>query len=289
LSEITDDRKDSGPTQILNFKSWKFPSGEVGFRIDSEQLKNVSFQDASIVIDSQLTSSDSIIELFMAVDAIRRIRPYDVLFLNAPFLPYGRQDRVCSPGESFSLQVFKNLMDDLFFNNIFTIEPHSKVTIDKFRNLSVISKDHEFRNLFLENYSGELKDLLFVAPDKGAKERVENFAKGFPFFPTVFHASKVRNQLTGEIVGLSLEGNVENKDVVIFDDLVDGGRTFIELAKLLKEKKANKIYLLVVHGIFSKGYKELSELYDLVISTNSYRDLEKEQLPSNFKIINVWY
>jgi ribose-phosphate pyrophosphokinase len=86
-----------------------------------------------------------------------------------------------------------------------------------------------------------------------------------------------------------LEGNVENKDVVIFDDLVDGGRTFIELAKLLKEKKANKIYLLVVHGIFSKGYKELSELYDLVISTNSYRDLEKEQLPSNFKIINVWY
>ena len=59
---------------------------------------------------------------------------------------------------------------------------------------------------------------------------------------------------------------------MIVDDTCDGGRTFIELAKVLRARNAGKIELYVTHGIFSKGLKELSEHFDCIHSLNVWED-----------------
>jgi ribose-phosphate pyrophosphokinase len=67
------------------------------------------------------------------------------------------------------------------------------------------------------------------------------------------------------------------KEIVIIDDICDGGRTFIEIAKILKEEKKDiKISLIVTHGIFSAGLKELYEYFDMIVTTNSVIDVVKD-------------
>ena len=92
-----------------------------------------------------------------------------------------------------------------------------------------------------------------------------------------------------------------NKDVVIVDDICDGGATFINIAKEVKNQYKNvdkhcqgKIYLIVTHGIFSKGFKELSKYFDGVYCTNSYQDIGDyvsiygELEKTNVKQLNVF-
>ena len=78
----------------------------------------------------------------------------------------------------------------------------------------------------------------------------------------IIYAQKVRNSQTGEIVETRLEKEAIAQDCIIVDDICDGGRTFIELAKVLKSKGAKDIYLYVTHGIFSKGIEVLREHFN---------------------------
>ncbi len=77
---------------------------------------------------------------------------------------------------------------------------------------------------------------------------------------------------------------IEGYDCFIVDDICDGGRTFIELAKTLKEKGAEKIYLYITHGIFSNGFGDLSTYFEHIYTTNSFPAKGPEKLVS---VVNV--
>ena len=89
-------------------------------------------------------------------------------------------------------------------------------------------------------------------------------------------ASKIRDTKTGYITETKLQGEVRGRDVLIFDDICDGGRTFIELAKSLKAKGAKKISLYITHGIFSKGKDVLYNHIDEIICFNLISKGNKE-------------
>jgi ribose-phosphate pyrophosphokinase len=76
--------------------------------------------------------------------------------------------------------------------------------------------------------------------------------------------------LTGNITSLKLTGNVLGEDCVVIDDLCDGGFTFTQLGSMLREQGAKSLTLIITHGIFTKGTKELTELYDNIYTTNSF-------------------
>jgi ribose-phosphate pyrophosphokinase len=266
----------------IEFSSWKFPAGEIGFRItDPKSLENVR----GVCIESRLTNSDSFFELALAINALHTIDPSLIVTAHLPYLPYERQDRVCTEGESFSLEVFANMMETLNLDLATTLEPHSEKSMELFP-----SYVKELDALFVMGESiSEIinENTVFVAPDFGARERVTEVARSFGMDDKVFFAKKIRELSTGKITHLELEGDFAGKEIIIYDDLVDGGKTFIELAKLLKEKNVRKSHLVTVHGLFTKGVEELSNLYDTVITTNSYRDFSDVILPDNFKVIDV--
>ncbi len=112
------------------------------------------------------------------------------------------------------------------------------------------------------------KDVILVSPDAGANKKVLDFAKYWKFSEVV-RADKVRNVLTGKIESTKVySSHVSSKDFLILDDICDGGRTFIELAKELRKLTDGKIYLYVTHGIFSAGMDVFDGLIDKIYVSN---------------------
>ena len=92
----------------------------------------------------------------------------------------------------------------------------------------------------------------------------------------IITANKVRDMKTGNILRTEIPvlDQHDNIQYVIIDDICDGGRTFVELAKAIKEGRPTaKIYLVVTHGIFSAGYSQLGEYFERIYTTNSYKGI----------------
>lgn len=165
-----------------------------------------------------------------------------------PFLPYGRQDKAVSNDTTFALRIFINVIQE-FFEKISTFDSHSLINRDGFKSLDV--NDQVYTAL---NQSGAS---LVCFPDKGATTRGYDL-NGI----SSFNLEKKRDQSTGIIEGLvcPLPLDLTDKTILLVDDIADGGRTFIESAKLLYSMGAAHVDLYVTHGIFSQGIHILTEL-----------------------------
>lgn len=114
----------------------------------------------------------------------------------------------------------------------------------------------------------------------GARKKVEEFARKVGA-KGVICFDKTRELATGKITGMRCIDDLYygyNTKYMVLDDICDGGRTFIELAKLLPKPCSKE--LLVTHGIFSKGVDIVTDLYDHVYTTDSFR----QDLVSNDKL-----
>lgn len=125
---------------------------------------------------------------------------------------------------------------------------------------------------------------ILIAPDGGSLKKIYKLAEQIGYKGDIITCSKDRDKdgkLTKTIVPISPHYSDSLKDHIIIDDICDGGATFINIAKSLKERYANmndedmkgKIYLIVTHGIFSKGFKELARYFDGIYCTNSYSNI----------------
>lgn len=173
-------------------------------------------------------------------------------YLEIEYLPYARQDKEVSNNSTFALRTFAKLLNSLDFPGIFITDPHSETA------LKLINKSVPYFPNF-QQYTN--KETLYCFPDKGA---VEKYTTNCYLKNHYIYGLKVRNQLTGNITDYQLVGNPKDKDILIVDDICDGGGTFIQLTKLLKEKGARNVDLYVSHGLFTKGTKVL---YDVGIRT----------------------
>lgn len=222
----------------------------------------VPFETTSITIHALLKSSDDIMELMLLVDATRRLntsgkQPVLVLFL--PYIPYARQDRVCNEGESLSIQVMANMINSLGADIVFVEDPHSDVAPALINNCRIIGQ----LSCFFESVPQQYRDngVALVSPDAGAVKKVFALSQrsGLP----AVYATKHRNPETGEIFKTSVDlGPLRPKRFLIVDDICDGGRTFVELAKAIRENyhlTPVEVSLYVTHGIFSKGVKVLRD------------------------------
>lgn len=186
--------------------------------------------------------------------------------LVVPYLPYGRQDKDVANNLSFSLKTFKNVLYNANITRIETFDAHSKSDM-------VYSTEPTAFHQSLPKYD------VIAFPDKGAADR---YGSGVFKESTVVYFEKVRNQSTGDIIGLKLLGttNLENKTILIVDDICDGGMTFIKVAESLKFFSPKQVDLAVSHGLFSKG-KDC--LYKAGI-TNVYTTNSLLRNPEGFKV-----
>lgn len=252
-------------------KTFRFNAGETQVR-----LGPIPEGTTEIVVEADLNDSQTLVELLLTLDAINYLEYQGPVKLFLPYLPYSRQDRACAPGEAFALSVLVNCLvpylgaDDI----IKTWDVHSNVAQTLF--------DSKFEGVFqnvtaasLLSRLGFFEGVVFspstivIAPDKGAVERASQVQKSLGLSETVY-ATKVRNPDNGEILRTEVPEEVDyrGKNLLIVDDICDGGRTFIELAKVLKKYEPSRIDLYVTHGIFSKGFKVFEGLIDHLYVAN---------------------
>jgi ribose-phosphate pyrophosphokinase len=171
--------------------------------------------------------------------------------LYIPFLPYGRQDKPIANDTTFGLNTFLKIIAP-FYNRVYTYDAHSKHLLPS--NFVDIEPTSEIYDVLRE-----VRPDFICYPDHGSLIRYEHCV------PTGFHTvvlDKERDQLTGQITGLKISEqtyDLAGHSVLIIDDICDGGRTFIEAAKLLYSKDVASVYLYTSHGIYSKGLGVLEE------------------------------
>lgn len=243
---------------------FKFPGGEIGIRVDTQHVDPFQLT-LGTKIYAHMTASDDPITLMMLVDAMRRAG-FKRLSLKLYYVPYARQDRVGVPGESLSIHVLANTINQMGFDSVTILDPHSHVTSALFERVHVIEKKTLISHMRL-NIPWEKTTV--VAPDAGAVKSAFEVAKTFNAGDFMV-ANKVRDLATGEILRTDFHGDVKGKRLLIIDDICDGGRTFIELAKLIRPMEPARLELFVTHGIFSKGYDIMTEYFDRVYTTNSF-------------------
>lgn len=246
-----------GPGIQVEFKHWKFPGGESGVLLNLCKI-NDEFAD-SFLINWNYESDSEMMAVAQIVDAIRRDKFYNnaKLLLNLPYLPYARQDRVCSPGESHALKVFSTWLNSLKFDDVCVLDPHSYVAEALVDNMSFCSQEEMFKEyLWHMSLSGATGYDVLIAPDAGAAKKVEKcrqvHVEVYGSTPEILVAHKVRKE-GRVIVSLDVCG-LTGKRVCVIDDICDGGATFISLAECFNGShpvEPETLDLYVSHGIFS--------------------------------------
>jgi len=223
-----------------------FSGGEEHVNIEYQEQK----EDLPIIINSQITSSTELMRLLLTTDSLRRLYDNDIeLFI--PYIPYARQDRACQLGDSFSLEVFANIISSQKYSKVTVVDPHSPVSHELFKNINVITQER-----MIDGVNSRLRDIDYiVSPDMGASRKAKDWMYRWNYLGNqseLILATKKRNEL-GEIIATEVNcGDITGSKCLIVDDICDGGRTFTELAKVLRDKGSKEVYLYVTHGIFAK-------------------------------------
>ncbi len=129
-----------------------------------------------------------------------------------------------------------------------------------------------------KNHFKDLENLVIVAPDTGGVGRVKSFFRRMNTANkedskkhnySMANILKIRNE-NNEVEDMKLIGNVDNKNVLVVDDIYDSCGTIMEAGKLLRENGAKKLLAYAAHGIFTKGRKDLTNFFDIVMTSNTH-------------------
>lgn len=208
--------------------------------------------------------------------------------LYIPYLLGARSDRkFVTGGNSYLVNVLAPVINSLGFEEVTVMDVHSDVAAACIKNLTNVS------NTGLVNFL--LKDtgahnIVLVSPDAGAYKKVYDIAKYFKI-GNIVTAMKHRDIETGAITSteIHIPESLHYHDFLIVDDICDGGRTFVELAKAIEAAvpvKPVRKYLAVTHGIFSAGFETLNSHFQGIYCTNSYGDIPEKEY--NIKQLNVF-
>lgn len=254
----------------LQAKIFTFPSGsELGLKLLEEPRLRGTSSTVDVLITCRIKSSDDILKLLLATDALRRAGA-TCLHLLIPFLPYARQDRVMVEGEPLSIKVFADIINSQNYERVYVYDAHSDVGPALINNC-VNCTNHKFVKRVLD---GE-KDYFLVAPDAGALKKVAKLSEVLEYKQEIIFGSKVRDLATGKLTKFVLTSafpfTSKPRKYFIVDDICDGGATFVQIAETLRRiGGVESINLIVSHGIFSKGLPIRG--IDHVFTTNSFNE-----------------
>lgn len=274
----------------IKFTVSKFPDGQQ--TIDLTDTTSLHRYIDAVQIKTRLNSFKDLELLICAVAAIRNINSFPSsreIVLYIPYFLGSRSDRKFQEGGvNYLKQVICPIINSLNFSQVIVLDPHSDVLEACLDNFFGPSNNFDLVRYALEEEKIKGPNAVcLVSPDAGALKKVFNVAKYFNI-KSVVTAAKVRDLKTGEILRTevpSLPTNTAGEELkyVIVDDICDGGRTFIELAKAIKEQRPEaKIYLVVTHGIFSAGFDFLVQYFDGIYTTNSVKDIQDGTIVDTF-------
>jgi ribose-phosphate pyrophosphokinase len=199
-----------------------------------------------------------------------------------PYLPAGRSDHPENHDDPLGVKVYADFINAMNPQQVIGIDPHSPVVNRYMRNLTVADPWPLTVKAMMEAHPGEMPYTSVIAPDKGAWGRASSFATKYNL--GCISMQKHRDQATGRIESLSLPDNVSldpKGRYLVVDDICDGGRTFMELAKYMQDRYGigpDQLGLWVTHGIFSGNAPQLRGHYANIYTTDSHPGYTREHV-----------
>ncbi len=239
-----------------------FPDGETFVRID----ENIRGRDVFIIQPTSSPANQQLMELLIMIDAARRASASRISAV-LPFFGYARQDRKDQPRVPITAKLVANLITAAGANRVLTMDLHAQ-QIQGFFDIPV---DHLYASPVFSDYLRKLKletDLVVYSPDVGGMKMAAAYASILNA-PLGFVAKK-RTSAT-DVHAFNLIGDVQNKDILLVDDMTETAGTLTAAAKLLKDNGARSVRAAVSHGVLNDiGYERLSKgILDELITTNS--------------------
>jgi ribose-phosphate pyrophosphokinase len=258
-------------TEAINTEVKRFPDGENYLRINIEDETLIADKEVIIIQSTGPSSSGNqnsrLIELFMMIDSVKRMRASKVIVV-APYLAYARQDKVFRPGESQFANVIFRLINSLGIDELYTVDIHAPQVLGECSCKAINIDSMKLLADYITSIGAN--DIVVVAPDKGAIERSKAFAKHFGKNVPVDVFKKERDVNTGEI---KMTGTLtlNDKDVIIADDIIATGGTMATAIKLARRSGANRIFAVATHALLldQAKFRILKAGADEIIGTDA--------------------
>jgi len=249
-----------------------------------EIAENVRGQDVFILQSTSYPANDHLMELLIAIDALRRASAKRITAV-MPYFGYARQDRKVAPRTPISAKLIANLITSAGADRVLTLDLHAG-QIQGFFDIPVdnLYASPLFIDHILQNF--DVNNLTIVSPDVGGLVRARNVASKISADLAIVDKKRVK---PGESEVMNIIGNVANKNCIIVDDMVDSGGTLCNAASALINQGAKTVSAYITHGVLSQNaWQKIanSQLQKLII-TNSINPTAQTLTASNIEIIDI--
>ncbi|HIY44464.1 ribose-phosphate pyrophosphokinase [uncultured Helicobacter sp.] len=263
-------------TPVANAIVGKFSDGEINVQI-SESVRG---KDIFIIQPTCAPTNDNLMELLVMTDAFRRSSARTINAI-IPYFGYARQDRKAAPRVPITAKLVANLMETAGIDRIVTMDLHAG-QIQGFFDVPV---DNLYGSIIFRDYIKQknLPNPIIASPDIGGVSRARYFADQLGFDLVIVDKKREKANVS-EV--MNIIGDVEGKDVILVDDMIDTAGTMCKAAEVLKKHGAKSVMALGTHPVLSGPAIERIEnsVLDEIVMTNT---IPLTQKCSKIKILSV--
>jgi ribose-phosphate pyrophosphokinase len=261
---------DLGKTALLKFSDGEFqPSFE-------ETVRGCSV----FIVQSTFPPAENLMELLLMIDAAKRASAYKVIAV-MPYFGFARQDRKDKPRVSIGAKMVANLLVAAGVDRVMTMDLHA----DQIQGFFDVPVDHLYASSIFVPYikSLELDNLIIASPDMGGTKRANAYARFLQTEMVICHKSRKKANVIGE---MTVIGDVEGKNVVILDDMIDTAGTITKAADMMIDRGALSVRAIATHPVLSgRAYDniEKSKITELIVTDS----IPLKQQLDKIKVLSV--
>ncbi len=242
--------------------------------------ENIRGEDVFVIQSTSYPANDNLMELLITLDALRRSSARRITAV-MPYFGYARQDRRSGPRTPISAKLVANLITQAGANRVLTMDLHAgqiqgffDIPVDNLFAAPLFSRDIQ------ENYKN--RDLMIVSPDVGGVVRARAIATRLGCDLAIIDKRRVR---AGDSEVMNVIGEVEGRDCILVDDIVDSGGTLCNAAEALLAGGAKSASVYVTHGVLSGGAvaRIASTSLEMLTITDSILATEAVRLAGNIR------
>jgi len=232
------------------------------------------------IVQSTTTPADNLLELLQMVDAAKRASAKNIIAV-MPYFGYARQDRKDKPRVSIGSKLVSNLLGAAGVTRVMTMDLHA----DQIQGFFEVPVDHLFASTIFLPYlqSLELDNLIMAAPDTGGTKRANAYAKHLNCDLAICYKQR---KVANKVDSMTVIGDVEGKDVVLVDDLIDTAGTLTKSAEMMMEHGAKSVRAMITHPVLSgPAYDRINDsiLTELVVTDT----IPLKQESDKIKVLSV--
>ena len=250
-----------------------------------EILENVRGEDVFVIQSTSYPANDNLMELLVAIDALRRGSARRITAV-IPYFGYARQDRKTGPRTPISAKLVANLKTTAGADRVLTMDLHAgqiqgffDIPTDNLYAGPVFARD-------LSDTSNAKEEKIIISPDVGGVVRARAIAKRINADLAIIDK---RRERAGVSEVMNIIGDVEGRQCVLVDDIVDSAGTLCNAAIALKEAGAKSVISYVTHGVFSGGAvaRVSSSPIEMMVTTDSIQATEAVRVTQNIRQITI--